>query len=125
MRRPVALAIVAVLATGALAGCGKRANDAMSDLPRPSAAFCKAAVKYDEKVQLTNTSLPEQIEMVAAIVKHAPKDVSKDAQTFLDALQRRQAGDKSVVGDEKIETAVNNVNRRAGQDCGWYKREGM
>jgi hypothetical protein len=124
MRRPVALAIVAVLATGALAGC-KASEDAASTLPRPSAAFCKAAEKFDEQVQKTTTSLPEQIEMVSVIVKHAPKDVSQDAQTFLDALQRREAGDKSVVGDKKIETAVNNVNRRAGQDCGWYKREGM
>jgi hypothetical protein len=124
MRRPVALAIVAVLATGALAGC-KKTDDAASDLPRPSVAFCKAAGKYDNKVQLSTTTLPEQIVLVTAIAKHAPKDISQDARTFLDALQRRQAGDKSVIDNKKIETAVANVNRRAGQDCGWYKREGM
>ena len=44
---------------------------------------------------------------------------------FLDALQRRQAGDKTVVDNPKIEAAIVKVNRRAGQDCGWYQRKGM
>lgn len=122
MRRTVALATVALIAVGALAGC-KKTDDAASDLPRPSVAFCQAAGKYDNRVQMAK--LPEQIQLVTAIAQHAPKDVSGDAHLFLDALQRRKDGDTSVVDDPKIETAINNVNRRAGQDCGWYKREGM
>ena len=122
MRRPFALAAVALLACAALAAC-KSSEDAASNLPRPSAAFCRAAAKYDKRVQLAK--LPEQIDLVASIVKHAPVDIERDAHLFLDALKRRQAGDTSVVDNPRIETAVGNVNRRAGQDCGWYKRKGM
>jgi predicted lipid carrier protein YhbT len=122
MRRPRALASLAILLPIALVGC-KSSSDAASDLPRPSKAFCQAAAKYDKRVQLAK--LPEQIELVSGIVEHAPVDIERDANTFLDALKRRQDGDTSVVDNPKIETAVHNVNRRAGQDCGWYKREGM
>jgi hypothetical protein len=31
----------------------------------------------------------------------------------------------SVVDNPKIQDAADRVNRRAGQDCGWYQREGM
>jgi hypothetical protein len=122
MRRPLALAAVALVACIGLAAC-KSSEDAASDLPRPSKAFCQATAKYDKRVQLAK--LPEQIELVSSIVKHAPADIERDAHTFLDALKRRQAGDTSVVDNPRIETAVGNVNRRAGQDCGWYKRQGM
>ena len=57
--------------------------------------------------------------------EHAPKDVSRDANTFLAALRKRQAGDTSVVDNPRIQNAVDHVNRRAGQDCGWFKRKGM
>jgi hypothetical protein len=122
MRRAVALATVTVIAVAGLAGC-KQSEDAASNLPRPSAAFCEAATKYDNRIQMAK--LPEQIELVSRIAAHAPKDVSKDAKLFLDALQRRSEGDKSVVDNPRIETAIKNVNRRAGQDCGWFKRNGM
>jgi hypothetical protein len=59
------------------------------------------------------------------MVEHAPVDIERDADRFLDALKRRQDGDTSVIDDPKIKTAVDHVNRRAGQDCGWFKREGM
>ncbi len=124
MRRTVALATaaVSVLALGGLTGC-KESSSATSDLPRPSVAFCKAATKYDDRVQMAK--LPEQITLVSRIAEHAPKDISSDADLFLDALRRRQAGDTSVVDNKKIEAAIIKVNRRAGQDCGWYQRKGM
>jgi hypothetical protein len=122
MRRAVLLTMVTMLACGVLASC-KESEDAASDLPRPSAAFCRAATKYDNRVQMAK--LPEQIELVSDIAKHAPKDISRDAALFLDALRRRRDGDTSVVDNPRIETAVSNVNRRAGQDCGWFKRNGM
>lgn len=122
MRRSLALATVALLASTGLAAC-KSSEDAASGLPRPSKAFCQAAAKYDKRVQLAK--LPEQIKLVSSIVEHAPVDIERDANTFLDALKRRQSGDTSVVDNPKIEAAVGNVNRRAGQDCGWYKRQGM
>jgi hypothetical protein len=124
MGRRLATATVAgtLLAVALLTGC-KESEDAASSLPRPSPAFCRAATHYDNRVQMAK--LPEQIELVAKIAEHAPKDISADAHTFLDALQRRRAGDTSVVDDPKIETAIQNVNRRAGQDCGWFTRKGM
>jgi hypothetical protein len=124
MRRAAALAVLTVIAVGGLTGC-KESEDAASDLPRPSIAFCKAAAKYDERVQLTKTKLPEHIKLVSSIAEHAPKDIDQDAQLFLDALKQRRAGDTSVVDNPRVETAIDNINRRAGQDCGWYKREGM
>ena len=48
---------------------------------------------------------------------------SQKTRTFLDALQRRADGDKSVVDNPKIEDAVNNVNRRAARGCNLFKRE--
>jgi hypothetical protein len=122
MRRPIALAAVAVLACFVLVGC-KSSESATSSLPRPSKAFCRAAANYDKRVQMAK--LPEQIQLVSAIAEHAPRDIERDAHLFLDALQRRQDGDTSVIDNPKIETAVGNVNRRAGQDCGWYQRKGM
>jgi len=113
------LALVAALV---LAGC-KTGDDTASDLPRPSRAFCAAAAHYDKNVQLS--SLAVQIKLVAPIAAAAPRDVAADAQTFLDALRRRAKGDKSVVDNPRIQHAVDHVNRRAGQDCGWYRREGL
>jgi len=121
MRRTLVLATAAVslLAVAGLTGC-KETDDAASNLPRPSVAFCQAAGHYDNKIQ--SAKLPAQIEMVAKIAEHAPKDVSHDAQTFLDALKRRQAGDTSVVDNPKIERAVDNVNRRASGGCKLFQQ---
>ena len=124
MRRAPALVLVAAVALAGVAGC-KEQNDAMSDLPRPSRAFCEAAARYDKHVTTAKLTLSKQIEMVSDIAAHAPKDIEREAQTFLDALKKRQAGDTSVVDNPKVEDAANRVNRRAGQDCGWYQREGM
>jgi hypothetical protein len=124
MRRVPALVLVAAIALAGVAGC-KEQNDATSDLPRPSKAFCKAAARYDKNVTTAKLKLSKQIEMVSDIAAHAPKDIEREAQTFLDALKKRQAGDMSVVDNPKVRDAADRVNRRAGQDCGWYQREGM
>ena len=124
MRRAPALVLVAAIALAGVAGC-KEQSDATSNLPRPSKAFCKAAARYDENVTTARLKLSKQIEMVSDIAAHAPKDIEREAQTFLDALKKRQAGDLSVVDNKKVEDAADRVNRRAGQDCGWYQREGM
>lgn len=123
MSRRLALVTLALAAMAVVSGC-KEQSDAASDLPRPSKAFCQAAARYDEKVE-RGVEIGEHIELVSAIAAEAPKDVADDAATFLDALKRRRDGDESVVDDDRIERAVDNLNRRAGQDCGWYKREGM
>ena len=114
----VAPLLVAAVLAGA-AGCSR---DASSSLPRPSKPFCDAAHRYDVRVE-KRASLDEQIRIVRTIADHAPKDVARDADTFLDALERRRDGDKSVVDNAKIEKAVNNVNRRAAIGCGFYKQD--
>ena len=116
------VAAVALLGAVVLAGC-KTGDDTASTLPRPSRAFCAAAAQYDQHVQLA--SLTRQIRLVTPIAASAPKDIAADAKTFLDALERRSRGDKSVVDNPKIQAAVDHVNRRAGQDCGWYQRKGL
>jgi hypothetical protein len=123
VRRPFVVTAAALAVASILAGC-KSSSDAASDLPRPSKAFCQAAARYDKRVQV-GAKLSEHIELVTTLAEHAPEDVADDAATFLDALRRRQRGDTSVVDDPRVETAVDNLNRRAGQDCGWYKREGL
>jgi hypothetical protein len=124
MRRVPALVLVAAIAFAGAAGC-KEQSDATSNLPRPSKAFCEAAGKFDNRVTTAKLPLAKQIEMVSDIAASAPKDIERDAQTFLAALKKRRAGDTSVVDNPKVEDAANRVNRRAGQDCGWYQRQGM
>ena len=117
--RALALAVLFLVAAAGIAGCSK--EDAKS-LPVPSKAFCKAAYTYDKKVE-RKASLAVQIGLVQTMVDHAPNDIAKDTQIFLDALQRRANGDKSVVDNPKIMIAVNNVNRRAQSDCGLFEQD--
>ena len=124
MRRSAALVLTGFIAVAVLSGC-KNTDDATSDLPRPSRAFCEAAASYDKRVTTAGMKLPEHIRRVTAISENAPKDVAKDAQLFLDALKKRAAGDTSVVDNPEIQGAIDRINRRAGQDCGWYQRQGM
>ncbi|MFN8026538.1 MAG: hypothetical protein U0W40_09390 [Acidimicrobiia bacterium] len=117
--RALALVLLSLVAAAGLAGCSK---DDSKSLPLPSKAFCKAAYTYDKKVE-RKASLEVQIDLVQTMADHAPKDIAADTQTFLDALQKRAKGDKSVVDNPKIMTAVNNVNRRAQNDCGLFEQD--
>jgi hypothetical protein len=120
--RVAALSLCFLVALPLLASC-KKSEDISSSLPPPSKAFCDAAAKYDAKV---NGAKPlDQINMVQKIAATAPKDTKKDAELFLSALERVNEGDKSVVDNPKIKKAVDHVNRRASQDCGWFKNQGM
>jgi hypothetical protein len=118
MRAAPLLVASLLVAVGATA-CSR---DSSSSLPRPSKPFCEAAHRYDVRVEKL-APISEQINIVQQMVDHAPKDIARDAETFLDALQRRRDGDKSVVDNPKIENAVDNVNRRAVNGCGLYKQE--
>ena len=55
--------------------------------------------------------------MVAA----APKAIEADARVFLDAMERVET-DPSVQDNEKVQQAVENVNRYAAQGCEFYAR---
>jgi hypothetical protein len=117
--RPFAVAGAVLVGAAALAGCSRGESES---LPLPSRAFCQAAYTYDRKVE-REASLKVQIELVQTMADHAPKDIDDDTQTFLDALERRADGDKSVVDNPKIMDAVNNVNRRAQTDCGLFDQD--
>jgi len=115
LRAVVAVGLVAV----ALTACSR---DSGSSLPLPSKAFCQAAYDYDTNLPKLIGKIDAQTELVAELAAHAPKDIAADAQTYLDAMERRAAGDKSVVDNPKIQTAVENVNRRATEGCELYKQ---
>lgn len=109
---------VVLLVSALLAACGG-GNDVASGKPKPSPAFCDAAARYDQRVQVA--ALPEQIRLVRRIAATAPPDVRPDANRFLAALERVRT-DRSVVDNPRVKAAVQRVNRRAAQDCGWYAR---
>jgi hypothetical protein len=110
--------VVAVLAAFALVACSSG-----PDLPRPSRAFCEAAARYDRRiVRAPRASVATQIELVRDIAEHAPKDIRREAQVFLDALRRVRA-DPGVRDDPDVQQAVDSVNRRAGNGCGFFERD--
>jgi hypothetical protein len=116
--RAVPLALAALL-TVAITACSEGSE---SSLPRPSKPFCEAAHRYDVRVE-KRASITEQIKLVREMDDHAPKDIAKDTDTFLDALERRADGDMSVVDNPKIQDAVENVNRRAANGCKLYQAD--
>jgi hypothetical protein len=115
LRPVVALGLVAV----ALTACS---SDSGSSLPTPSKAFCQAAYDYDTNLPKLIGKMAQQTALVAKLAAHAPKDIAADAQVYLDAMQRRAAGDTKVVDNPKIEAAVKNVERRAAAGCELYKQ---
>jgi hypothetical protein len=118
VKRPL---LVTLLVLAAAATACSRGNE--SSLPRPSKPFCDAAHRYEVRLE-KQAPIGEQIQIVQKMADHAPKDIAHDTNVFLDALQRRRDGDMSVVDNPKIEKAVDSVNRRAAQGCGFYKSEG-
>jgi propanediol dehydratase large subunit len=120
-----ALAAVALVASAS--ACRGESNTA--EAPK---AFCKAARHYEQVAQrqkprngqYTTEQIDRQIQLVEAIVEHAPRAIAEDAKTFLDAL-RRVKTDESVRDDPAIKKAVDNVNRYAAQGCGIYARDGL
>jgi len=116
LRAVVALGLLAA----ALAACS--GNDSGTSLPTPSKAFCQAAYDYDTNLPKLIGKIDQQTALVRKLADHAPKDIAADARVYLDAMERRANGDKSVVDNPKIEKAVENVNRRAADGCQLYKQ---
>ena len=119
--RTVGIALLVALMTGT-ASC-QRKDDTASDLPRPSRAFCAAAARYDAAVSAKKVSLAQHIEFTRAIAAAAPKDARHDAEVVWRAFEKLRAGDHRVVDNPTVKSAIDHVNRRAGQDCGWYRRK--
>jgi hypothetical protein len=94
LRAVVALGIVAL----ALTACSR---DSESSLPTPSGAFCQAAYDYDTNLPKLIGKINQQTELVAELAAHAPRDIAADAQTYLDAMERRAAGDQGRGGERQ------------------------
>jgi hypothetical protein len=114
--RSAGILLLAATTIGA-AACGGSSQS----LPRPDEAFCVAAERYDRRVE-RRAPLREQIELVSRMADHAPNDIARDARVFLAWLERRRAGEARA--STRVEEAVNNVNRRAQQGCGYLEDEG-
>jgi hypothetical protein len=120
LRRGGLRAVVALgLLAATLTACSRSSE---TSLPTPSKAFCQAAYDYDTNLPKLIGKIHQQTALVQKLAEHAPKDIAADAQTYLDAMQRRAEGDKTVVDNPKIQTAVDNVNRRAADGCELYKQ---
>ena len=115
------LGIVAVATIAAFAQ-GGQSND-LSKLPVPTRAFCSAAAKYDEATTTKPLPLARHVTMTHAIAVAAPKDTRADAILVWQSYRKLAAGDRSVVDDPKVKAAIDHVNRRATQTCGWFKRD--
>jgi hypothetical protein len=118
-------AVVTVAGAIALAGCK---DPGKSSLPTPNKAFCQAAVKYDEAIQKVTKAdqaqrARDQLPLVQTMADNAPADIRDAARTFADALRRRADGDTSVVDSPRVSKAVEDVNRRAGNGCGFYQSQ--
>lgn len=114
--RPI---VALVLLAAGLAACS---GSSEKSLPAPSKAFCQAAYDFDTNAPKLAGKIDKQTELVQTMADHAPKDIAKDVAVYLDAMKRRADGDKSVVDNPKIETAVKNVERRAINGCALYKQ---
>jgi hypothetical protein len=112
----VAIATIATLAQG------EQSND-LSKLPVPSRAFCSAAAKYDEATTSKPLPLARHVTMTHAIALSAPADAKADAVLVWTSYRKLAAGDRSVVDDPDVKAAIDHVNRRATQTCGWFKRD--
>jgi hypothetical protein len=118
MRSLRAALLLALITVGAAACSGESG----SSLPTPSRAFCKAAYDFDTNAPKLIGKIDKQTALVEKMADHAPKDIARDAHIYLDAMQRRADGDKSVVDNPKIKTALENVERRAINGCALYKQ---
>jgi hypothetical protein len=114
----VAIATVATLAQG------QPGND-LSTNSRPSRAFCRAAAAYDQATTSGRLPIARHITMTHRIADTAPSDTRADATLVWHSYEKLAAGDRSVVDNTRVKAALDHVNRRATQDCGWFQRDGM
>ena len=124
MKIAVWVVVIVAVATVVALSQGGQGND-LSDLPRPSRAFCSAAARYDEVTTAKQVSIARHIELMKAIADDAPADTKADATLVVQSYRQLEDGDRSVVDNPRVKAALDRVNRRATQTCGWFKREGL
>ena len=61
--------------------------------------------------------------MTHAIAEAAPRDTKADATLVWQSYRKLAAGDRSVVDNPQVKAALDHVNRRATQTCGWFQRD--
>lgn len=123
LRRRLAIVLTTVATLGlVVAGVLARAGDE----PRAPAAFCRAATRYEHELERRGSrsarAVERQIELVERLAATAPRSISEDVQTFLDAMRRVQH-DPDLVDNPRIRRAVEAVNRFAAQRCGFFDRQ--
>ncbi len=115
----VVLVVVGVAVTAA--ACSRE------EKPPANRAFCNAAERWDAEIERTQregeVDIDRQLPIVEDLAESAPKQIAADAQVFLDAMQRRADGDRSVVDDPEIQESVDEVNRYANKACNVYERD--
>jgi hypothetical protein len=120
--RPLRATVVLVLLTVAVTACSRGGTE----LSEPKPGFCEAAARYDRRVE-RNASISEQIDILEKLERNAPKDVAADATLFLDTMRAFQQGDEAardeIRDDPRVQEAVENVNRRAAESCGFFESE--
>jgi hypothetical protein len=120
--RPLRATVVLVLLALAATACSRGGTE----LSEPKPGFCEAAARYDRRVE-RNASISEQIDILEKLERNAPKDVAADATLFLDTMREFQQGDKEtraeIREDPRVQEAVENVNRRAADSCGFFESE--
>jgi len=114
----VAIATIAMLAQGG------QGND-LSKQPRPSRAFCTAAARYDKVTTTKSIPIRRHVTMTRAIAAAAPSDTKADATLVWKSYVKLEGGDRSVVDNPRVKAAIDHVNRRATQTCGWFQRDGI
>ncbi|MET0896000.1 MAG: hypothetical protein ABWY80_09125 [Acidimicrobiia bacterium] len=111
-----------VVALGATAASCSRGED----LPDPKPGFCEAAAKYDKLIERKKT-IAEQIPLLEKMQRNAPKDVAADVTYFLDTLRKAadatDAEKQKLQENPKFQQAVERVNRRAINGCGFFDSE--
>jgi hypothetical protein len=120
--RPLRAAAALVLLAVAVTACSRSGTD----LAEPKPGFCEAAARYDRRVE-RNAGIAEQITILEKLERNAPKDVAEDATLFLTTMREFQQGDKNtrdeIRADPRVQEAVENVNRRAAEGCGFFESE--
>ncbi len=119
--RIVTVTVVAALTLVACSG----GDDVASDLPRPTREFCAAAARDDQAVSQQKLTLAQHEKLTHAIAREAPEDARADARIVWKSFVKLRAGDTSVVDNPEVKNAIDHVNRRASQDCGWFRRQGL
>lgn len=116
------IAAVAVLLMVVVTACSSEDDDPSAHPPEP---FCQAAIALEEfgPVRGRVPELDDQIDLVREVAETAPADIKAQAEAFLDAMERYQDGDDSVIDDPEVQEAVNEVNRYATNGCELFERD--